>query len=610
MKREQEGGKEVARTAGVAEAAAVAGVKEDGQHENKAKLEGSAHGGADSKKNRFGQQHQARFSRPQAGFPGQHSFMNALRPQAGSQHGLVLSDNSEILKVINMNKMQHQYIQNLQKANMTLKCKIKEISELQTEQDYLNYQHSQTKLSEKEVPEAEVASQSDEFEFIDEDEEFQLQELGTIEEVSRKAIEKKRAKSKARQERSKSRPKGSHHEFYDRNSMSRKSSKYREEKRPVKDPAHRDKDSNYVEQARESHGSKRRYDADPNYHFYDRGSEKRSSHQYQREHDYHNYHNDEYYERGEGSHHAKRYQQDPDYVAYDRGHYSTSKYSHATANRVPGEPEDFQAFYLNRYQRMKKYGPYDEQARYPHDYFVYQKKAIQTKPESERADGLRRQESKKSYAQNYDEFDDFAEDEAGQRTKYQRERQGPRYFKVEGGEITENIDRKKGSKAGPQIWAGTDSSSHAADPNAEYRYQGKKKGRNSDYHQRPGKVNSKNVDLRTDNNYRLTEEEFQDPPHPLQKAASVQQPSQQVPAVLQVRQAPSQTSLKPSGGRDLRPAVFIKDLKKRSIALEEEKAQHFSDKGKPKHKPESNLQAALLRLQNAISSRDAKVLSN
>lgn len=68
--------------------------------------------------------------------------MNALRPQAGAQHGLVLSDNSEILKVINMNKMQHQYIQNLQKANMTLKCKIKEISELQTEQDYLNYQHS------------------------------------------------------------------------------------------------------------------------------------------------------------------------------------------------------------------------------------------------------------------------------------------------------------------------------------------------------------------------------------------------------------------------------------------------------------------------------------
>lgn len=70
---------------------------------------------------------------------------------------------------------------------------------------------------------------------------------------------------------------------------------------------------------------------------------------------------------------------------------------------------------------MKKYGPYDEQARYPHDYFVYQKKA-QTKPEPERADGLKRQESKRSYAQNYDEFDDFVEEEPAQRTKYQRER--------------------------------------------------------------------------------------------------------------------------------------------------------------------------------------------
>ena len=35
-----------------------------------------------------------------------------------------------------MNKMQHQYIQNLQKSNMTLKCKIKEISEIQTQKDF------------------------------------------------------------------------------------------------------------------------------------------------------------------------------------------------------------------------------------------------------------------------------------------------------------------------------------------------------------------------------------------------------------------------------------------------------------------------------------------
>lgn len=63
-----------------------------------------------------------------------------------------------------MNKMQHQYIQNLQKANMTLKCKIKEISELQTEQDYINYQDSQKRISESDLQEE---SASDEFDFED-----------------------------------------------------------------------------------------------------------------------------------------------------------------------------------------------------------------------------------------------------------------------------------------------------------------------------------------------------------------------------------------------------------------------------------------------------------
>ena len=42
----------------------------------------------------------------------------------------MFNDNHSMLKVINLNKMQHQYIQNLQRANMTLKCKIKEMSEV------------------------------------------------------------------------------------------------------------------------------------------------------------------------------------------------------------------------------------------------------------------------------------------------------------------------------------------------------------------------------------------------------------------------------------------------------------------------------------------------
>lgn len=68
--------------------------------------------------------------------PGSQALMHEVR----LRNGMALTDNTAILKVINMNKMQHQYIQNLQKANMTLKCKIKEVSELKTEQDFQKYQ--------------------------------------------------------------------------------------------------------------------------------------------------------------------------------------------------------------------------------------------------------------------------------------------------------------------------------------------------------------------------------------------------------------------------------------------------------------------------------------
>lgn len=61
-------------------------------------------------------------------------------------------------------------------------------------------------------------------------------------------------------------------------------------------------------------------------------------------------------------------------------------------------------------------------------------------------------------------------------------------------------------------------------------------------------------------------------------------PAQHKPAVLEMKKQKtvnfqdykSQANL----NRDLRPAVFIKDLKKRSIALEEEKAQHHRDNKK------------------------------
>lgn len=256
---------------------------------------------------------------------------------------------------------------------------------------------------------------------------------------------------------------------------------------------------------------------------------------------------------------------------------------------------------------MQKYGPYDEQARYPHDYFVYKKKT-QAKHESERVDDLKRQGSKQSYAQNYDEFDDFAEGEPAHRSKYVRERAGHRYFKLQSGKVVESRERKKG----PQIWAGREAINSTADMNAEFRNQGKKKVRHSDQHKRPAKKDFKNHEIDSDCRDQQLDLELQAQSQPLQKMDnSVKQPDRQVPAVLQVRKEATQAPPKAgSGARDLRPAVFIKDLKKRSIALEEEKAQHFSDKSKDKHKPESNLQAALLKLQKAIATKDQKVLSN
>jgi hypothetical protein len=116
------------------------------------------------------------------------------------RNGMALTDNTQILKVINMNKMQHQYIQNLQKANMTLKCKIKEVSEIKTEKDMLRYHDEQLNNDD---------SQSEEEADMVVEDEFVLEELGTIEEVSyRQARAEKRAKERKTS-------------FYDRNSISK-----------------------------------------------------------------------------------------------------------------------------------------------------------------------------------------------------------------------------------------------------------------------------------------------------------------------------------------------------------------------------------------------------
>lgn len=124
--------------------------------------------------------------------------------QAGPNYGHgnhVLTENLQILKAINMNKMQHQYIQNLQKANMTLKCKIKEISQLKTQEDLENFKKQKENFEEVDraseegqpkeaAPGAidqidEEESENSLFEFLSEDD-FQLQEVGTIEDLNEK----------------------------------------------------------------------------------------------------------------------------------------------------------------------------------------------------------------------------------------------------------------------------------------------------------------------------------------------------------------------------------------------------------------------------------------
>ena len=80
-----------------------------------------------------------------------------------------------MLKSINVNKMNHQYIQNLQKANMTLKCKIKELTEMATGKSLSS-----------------VKDEGTWFDLEAAEDELELKELGSIEEVSKQIIQQRK----------------------------------------------------------------------------------------------------------------------------------------------------------------------------------------------------------------------------------------------------------------------------------------------------------------------------------------------------------------------------------------------------------------------------------
>ena len=112
--------------------------------------------------------------------------------------GHVLSDNSHLLRGINVNKMNHQYIQNLQKANMTLKCKIKEMAEMGPGSEVETFD------SEPAIPRGSFDG-GRWFNLEKPEEEVELKQLGTIEQLTaeRFAAKKRRAEqSKDRRQRS------------------------------------------------------------------------------------------------------------------------------------------------------------------------------------------------------------------------------------------------------------------------------------------------------------------------------------------------------------------------------------------------------------------------
>ena len=117
---------------------------------------------------------------------------------------------------------------------MTLKCKIKEVTELKTREDIEQYPKEEI-FDPKPSPAVQVDSKSEEHESVENssEEEFQLQELGTIEEMSQRKLEQKKAREARREGRRGHKSRGrkesigktkSDYNFYDKNSIGRKSS--------------------------------------------------------------------------------------------------------------------------------------------------------------------------------------------------------------------------------------------------------------------------------------------------------------------------------------------------------------------------------------------------
>lgn len=295
-----------------------------------------------------------------------------------------------------MNKMQHQYIQNLQKSNMTLKCKIKEISEIQTQQDL------------------ERATELSDVEPVESDEDFQLQELGTIEEIHRSRRPAQRRNGKDRG-------------FYDKNSIGRKSSKYRPNEEP--ELKYRPKEKSQIRDAKDTKDSKD-----------EKKDTKKNSKKYQEDEHYRKY--DNYY---------------PYY--YHEDYYREWYYGEEAYYGYDG----YQSQYLNRYERMSRYGPYDEEAAYPHDYFEKHWKTKKPAGDDLKANGHHVRGKKDPHGH-----------------KDAEERGFRKYYIYKEGRVQENYARMQQQSNTPLVWKPKESQASYDHPETKPK-RGRSKKENRDF---------------------------------------------------------------------------------------------------------------------------------
>jgi hypothetical protein len=259
-----------------------------------------------------------------------------------------------------------------------------------------------------------------------------------------------------------------------------------------------------------------------------------------------------------GAHNEKEYSREKHYSKYDdeRKYYKHDYARHPQnyhsqqkmldySDREMEAQQAYEQYYLNRYERMSRYGPYDEDAQYPDDYYVRSHKNsnyyYNNHYSKSHDKGLysRVQEYRNEH-HYYDERPIYYDEDRNRSDyyegpRYQRDSNSRRYLIFDGKKVKVN-DKRVPRPQQPQnrVWSTNREEAPRYARSSSNNLSDQESSRNDDKHK---KKSSKAV----------------------------------VPAAVPYKNS-----------KDLRPAVFIKDLKKRSLALEEEKAQHKENQQRKK----------------------------